>query len=696
MGDARQVVAAEVPTTEPSTDEEEETSSEDESKWRAPWGPILVVLGIELCERLSYYTLAGSQKTYLNKQLNFNPASAASLNSVFSMLCFLWCLPGGLLADTIGRYKVIVGLASIYAVGVVIAAVSVHEGLQLQLKGLFLFAALFLIPLGTGGIKPNISNFGADQIGSDTEEQKETQKKFFSYFYMSINVGVLFAFGFLVNLTTHGEPKLGIPVEDGYFAAYIAAAISMIMVVLVFVGSTRLYNLLPGGGIDGFTTMCRAVGCSLCKHGGWQAWCCVIGWGLMPVFFAVTMASALTNGPSEDTITAAPEASNVTATVPAARLLYYHYPNPYEMECGVPSDVSGHRRLSGPGALWHLETTWMEEMPTSTWDEATFAAPTRRLHGGGGGSGRVAEILTNVALALGSISCICLVMAHLNNHWLKLPKEVVQATGFTIEEVRAGFATVPIIVLINISFNMAYNAMNNAFPSQACQMNTMVGGSQLNGAFFNLADALAIIFFTPLFEKCLYPLIARIKGSHVRLGQKLIAGLITAAIANGAAAYLEVYRRHQPLMCWESVSECAPNGIHMRNISAFWMFIPFALIGAAEIMVNPCMYYFSYTAAPPRVRSLVQALNLFFNGSVSNAFTAVAMKSTFPNDLDTGNLEYYYFLNIICALVGVLLYFCLTRCGRNSQDVKEEVRDEELDPTEHTFEEDTANSQAAE
>lgn len=48
-----------------------------------------------------------------------------------------------------------------------------------------------LIALGTGGITPNIANFGADQIGDETEKQRESQKTFFSLFYVSINIGVL-------------------------------------------------------------------------------------------------------------------------------------------------------------------------------------------------------------------------------------------------------------------------------------------------------------------------------------------------------------------------------------------------------------------------------------------------------------------------------------------------------------------------
>ena len=76
-------------------------------------------------------------------------------------------------------------------------------------------------------------------------------------------------------------------------------------------------------------------------------------------------------------------------------------------------------------------------------------------------------------------------------------------------------------------------------------MDLRVGSGQLNGAFFNIADAVVIVVFTPICESCLYPLIARWKGSTVRLGQKIIAGLVVAAISNLVAAVLEIRRRKE-------------------------------------------------------------------------------------------------------------------------------------------------------
>lgn len=45
-------------------------------------------------------------------------------------LCYFWCIPGGLLADSIGRYKTIIASGMTYAIGTTIVAVSVINQLQ--------------------------------------------------------------------------------------------------------------------------------------------------------------------------------------------------------------------------------------------------------------------------------------------------------------------------------------------------------------------------------------------------------------------------------------------------------------------------------------------------------------------------------------------------------------------------------------
>ena len=65
------------------------------------------------------------------------------------------------------------------------------------------FVALYLIALGTGGIKPCVSSFGADQFDESDESEKQSKSSFFNWFYFSINIGALIASSVLVWVQTN-------------------------------------------------------------------------------------------------------------------------------------------------------------------------------------------------------------------------------------------------------------------------------------------------------------------------------------------------------------------------------------------------------------------------------------------------------------------------------------------------------------
>lgn len=57
------------------------------------------------------------------------------------------------------------------------------------LQSCALFGALGVIALGTGGIKPNVSAFGADQFDEALPQDKRDKESFFNWFYLAINCG---------------------------------------------------------------------------------------------------------------------------------------------------------------------------------------------------------------------------------------------------------------------------------------------------------------------------------------------------------------------------------------------------------------------------------------------------------------------------------------------------------------------------
>lgn len=101
-----------------------------------------------------------------------------------------------------------------------------------------LFLALYLIAFGTGGIKPCVSSFGADQFDDTYEPEKKKKSSFFNYFYFSINIGALIASSVLVwiQMNVGWDWGFGIP------------AVAMGLAVISFFLGTRLYRHQKPGG----------------------------------------------------------------------------------------------------------------------------------------------------------------------------------------------------------------------------------------------------------------------------------------------------------------------------------------------------------------------------------------------------------------------------------------------------------------
>jgi len=98
-------------------------------------------------------------------------------------------------------------------------------------------------------------------------------------------------------------------------------------------------------------------------------------------------------------------------------------------------------------------------------------------------------------------------------------------------------------------------------------------------------------------------------------------------------------------------------------MSAFWMSIPYALIGIGEVLVNPVLQSVAYQGADPSMRSLIQAFNLFAMGGFPSAISAALTQATaslVPNDLNEGNLSMVYLINIAFGAVGCLAYYFLS------------------------------------
>ena len=102
---------------------------------------------------------------------------------------------GGILADSYwGKAKTILILGLIYHLGMILLTVATlpqlsSNGVDPDLTNQILsFAALAVIAVGNGGIKPCVSSLGGDQFTGSYDTPKMITS-FFSMFYASINAG---------------------------------------------------------------------------------------------------------------------------------------------------------------------------------------------------------------------------------------------------------------------------------------------------------------------------------------------------------------------------------------------------------------------------------------------------------------------------------------------------------------------------
>ncbi|HEX4607242.1 MAG TPA: MFS transporter [Urbifossiella sp.] len=192
----------------------EETSSPAATRPRLP-RQIAYIIGNEGCERFSFYGMRNILTQFLvSSALLFaatqevsrteKEAAAKEVFHTFVLGVYFFPLLGGWLADRfLGKYRTILYLSLVYCVGQACLALSVAD------KAGF-YVGLFLIALGSGGIKPCVSAFVGDQFD---QSNKSLARYVFDAFYWIINFGSFFASLLMPLFLRHLGPAIafGIP-----------------------------------------------------------------------------------------------------------------------------------------------------------------------------------------------------------------------------------------------------------------------------------------------------------------------------------------------------------------------------------------------------------------------------------------------------------------------------------------------------
>ncbi|PON87351.1 Proton-dependent oligopeptide transporter [Trema orientale] len=209
----------------------------------------------EICEKLAVVGFNANMISYLTTQLHMPLTKAANTLTNFGGTASLTPLIGAFVADSFaGRFWTITVASIIYQIGMIsltLSAVLPHlrpppcKGSDQQAckeadsgQVAILYASLLMTALGSGGIRPCVVAFGADQFDENDPKQNTKTWKYFNWYYFTMGASILVAVTVLVYIQDNvgWGWGLGIP------------TLAMFLSIIAFMVGYPLYrNLDPAG-----------------------------------------------------------------------------------------------------------------------------------------------------------------------------------------------------------------------------------------------------------------------------------------------------------------------------------------------------------------------------------------------------------------------------------------------------------------
>lgn len=194
------------------------------------WRACFFLIGYETFERMAFNSIAANLVIYLTKELHEGTISSARNVNNWSGAVWLTPILGAYIADSyLGRYWTFLVSSLVYLLGMVLLTVAVSlkslkpppceavckKASSLQIG--FFYLSLYVLTVGTGGTKPNISTFGADQFDDFHPGEKLQKNSFFNWWLFSVFFGAFVAQTVMVYIQVnvgwglgYGIPTLGL------------------------------------------------------------------------------------------------------------------------------------------------------------------------------------------------------------------------------------------------------------------------------------------------------------------------------------------------------------------------------------------------------------------------------------------------------------------------------------------------------
>ncbi|ESW25443.1 hypothetical protein PHAVU_003G036200 [Phaseolus vulgaris] len=224
----------------------------------------------EICEKLAVVGFNTNMISYLTTQLHMPLTKAVNTLTNFSGTASLTPLLGAFIADSFaGKFWTVAAASIIYQIGMISLTLSAvlpqfrpppcrgEEVCQQASAGQLgvLYVSLLLGALGSGGIRPCIVAFGADQFDESDPKQTTRTWTYFNWYYFVMGAAILVAVTVLVYIQDNIGWGLGLGIPT----------IAMFISIIAFIVGYPLYrNLNPAG--SPFTRLVQVAVAALRKR----------------------------------------------------------------------------------------------------------------------------------------------------------------------------------------------------------------------------------------------------------------------------------------------------------------------------------------------------------------------------------------------------------------------------------------------
>lgn len=207
------------------------------------WPRALIILTLECCERLAYYTIIQTCVPYMLNYLGISKAQEKLLKTgLFNFIGYLSPFFWGLFADrVVGRKNLLLWICPAYALMIALIAAST---LSVKTLAPLYFVGFFGMALCMGAIKGSVSPLGADQFNMNDPAEVEQRTGFFGWFFQCIQVGGLVASFFVgpMQIVSDNGAEAGNPTL-GYTVFYFVACGFMLVAATVYmIGFRSLWS----------------------------------------------------------------------------------------------------------------------------------------------------------------------------------------------------------------------------------------------------------------------------------------------------------------------------------------------------------------------------------------------------------------------------------------------------------------------